>query len=615
MGVSGSGKSTVGALLARELAVPFFDADDFHPAVNIAKMRAGNPLTDKDRLPWLQSLHTLLKNHQADGAVLACSALKEHYREILAGPMQINWVHLHGDFELIYNRMQDRPHFMPVELLQSQFDILEPLKQGLTLDIMVDAQGLVDQILANFKSDSKAQWGIVGMGVMGKSLALNAVSKAIPTAVYNRNSELEADVIPNLLANHPDPNLSGFTSWEPFFKQLSVPRTLLLMVPAGAVVDQVINDMKPYLKVGDCIIDGGNSNYKDTERRSNELAQAGIGFVGMGVSGGEEGALKGPALMPGGDLNAYKQAAPLLQKIAAQDPQGQPCVDFIGKGGAGHLVKTVHNGIEYAEMQLIAELYGILQRSDISRDNYGSIFKDWNQNQYRSYLLGIMPAIFSKKEDGQYLLEKVLDVAAHKGTGSWTAITALEHGQDASIIQAALNARYHSAAAWYRTLAPQKPNLPAIKLDLEKLRKGYQAARILNHLQGLRLIKAVSRAHHWQIDLAVVCRIWTNGCIIKSALIEQLYSALKQDPNALNTWCLEKYNSLEAALNYCNTLGLTHKIHLPVFSAALQFGIGIGQAQTTANVIQAQRDFFGAHTYKRTDKPNTENYHTDWNKL
>ena len=615
MGVSGCGKSTVGSLLAKELAVPFYDADDFHPAVNIAKMKAGTPLTDKDRQPWLLSLHSLLANHKQEGAVLACSALKESYRKTLAGDIEVNWVYLQGEFALIQARMQERAHFMPASLLESQFDTLEPLKSGLTLDISDSPELLVQKIRARYETENTAQLGIVGMGVMGRSLAKNAVSKGIDTAVYNRASEGEEHIIPQLLSDYPSPQLSGFTDWEGFMGKLRSPKVILLMVPAGNIVDQIIAQMEPYLSPGDCIIDGGNTHYEDTECRCSALQQKNIGYLGMGVSGGEEGALKGPALMPGGNRASFDLAALLLQQLAAKDPKGEACVGYLGDGGCGHLVKTVHNGIEYAEMQLLAELYSFISISNVPRAEYGNTFAGFNKGLYSSYLLSIMPPILNKKEDEAFLVDMILDEAAHKGTGAWTAQTALKYGQDASIIIAALNARYHSTAGWFRQLA-QGPSgkQDKIEINLQRLLKAYQAARVLNHLQGLRLIKEVSQAMDWKVNLAEVTRIWTNGCIIKSTLMEELHELLLEDSVSLEQWAISAFNQAKEDLKYALDLGITNDLHLPVFSAALQFGLGINTTTTTANIIQAQRDYFGAHTYKRKDADASENFHTDWNK-
>lgn len=614
MGVSGSGKTTVGKALAEQLGFPFLDADDFHPQQNIAKMQAGKALNDTDRQPWLEQLNLELRKHKDTGVVLACSALKAAYRELLEKDIKIHWTHLQGDFELIQARMQLRSHFMPAALLQSQFDALEPLEQGLTLDIDSEIEFLVNMIRARYETKGPANWGIVGMGVMGQSLALNAIDSNIRTAVYNRIAPGEELVIAKMLNKYTNPKLYGYTDWKEFTDKLTLPRKILLMIPAGKAIDAVIEDLLPFLSPGDCIVDGGNSHFSDTENRIKKLQEQGIEYLGMGVSGGEEGARIGPAMMPGGSDVAYEALQPILEKIAAKDPEGKACVGYLGRGGCGHLVKTVHNGIEYAEMQLLAELYALIGLTDLPRAEFAALFEQWNSGQTASYLMSIMPAILDKKEGATYLVDLILDEAAHKGTGAWTAHTALDYGHDASIISTALNVRYHSTAQWFRELAKPLNRKASIVLNFKQLIDGYQAARILNHLQGLRLIKTVSEANDWQVDLAEVTRIWTNGCIIKSHLIEQLHLLLKEDPSQLETWCFSQYQQYIEALKVAVTTGISSDLALPVFSAALQFGLAINDPETTANIIQAQRDFFGAHTYKRKDKDREQNFHTDWTK-
>ncbi|MDC7998323.1 NADP-dependent phosphogluconate dehydrogenase [Gilvibacter sediminis] len=617
MGVSGSGKTTVGKVLANQLGFPFLDADDFHPQANIDKMQAGKALNDKDRKPWLESLNQELKKHKDTGVVLACSALKASYRESLEEGIKVHWTHLAGDFELIQARMQLRSHFMPASLLQSQFDTLEPLESGLTLDIDSDVEFLVHMIRAKYETKGPAHWGIVGMGVMGQSLARNSVNAGIRTAVFNRATEGEELVIAKMLTKYPDPKLYGYTDWKEFTAKLSLPRKILLMVPAGKAIDAVLEELLPFLSPGDCIVDGGNSHFSDTQRRIQELIERDIEYLGMGVSGGEKGALEGPAMMPGGSKVAFNALQPILDKIAAKDPKGNPCVGYLGQGGCGHLVKTVHNGIEYAEMQLLAEVYSLLLASDIPRSEFGSIFNDWDQGEYSSYLLGLMPSIMNKKEGDAYLIDKILPMAGAKGTGAWTSITALENGQDMSISTAAVNARNHSQAIWHKFPQIQenhrKPSR-GVKLELERILKGYQAARILNHLQGLQFIHTMGTISNWDLDLSEVTRIWTNGCILKSQLIELLTEKIAADFDHLNLWSYNCYIALFQDFKYTLNLGWQNDIHMPVFNAAWQYGLGVSSAESNANIIQAQRDFFGAHTYKRKDHHPSENFHTDWTK-
>ncbi len=618
-GVSGCGKTTVGELLAQRLGIPFFDADDYHPQANIDKMTSGIPLTDVDRVPWLDSLHNvLIQQQQLTGAVLACSALKEIYRTQLAGVLNVHWIHLNGSFKTIHDRVKARNHYMPESLLQSQFDTLETPNYGLTLEVSNTPEAIVDSILDQTQPQKKASFGIFGLGVMGRSLALNMAKNKVNLAVYNRSVPGEETLVDYVLNRAEDPVL-GFDKLNEFVKSLESPRKILLMIPAGDVIDTIIEQLLPLLNAGDIIIDGGNSHFKDTQRRCTWLANQNIHFLGMGVSGGEQGALHGPSLMPGGSSLAYTSVKPYLETIAAKDSLGNPCCSFIGQGAAGHFVKMIHNGIEYAEMQLIAELSSILKDSGYSNEACATLFEQWNSGEDKSYLLGIMPEIFRKKESDTYLLELILDKAGNKGTGAWSSITALEQGTPATIMTAAVFARYTSAQKSKRerfNIAPKTTLQSSVNLDLTVLRQMYLLARKLNHLQGLELIMEVSNANQWDVNLQELTRIWSAGCIIKSELLNSLSLALKTASlEEIATQWLHDFISnkdvFKSSLNY----GFDLSIPLPCISASYQYGMAITQKRSNANIIQAQRDYFGAHTYKRIDKPETDNFHTNWTKL
>ena len=317
MGVSGSGKTTVGTLLAKQLHLPFYDADDFHPEGNKVKMASGIPLNDNDRLPWLQALQDRLKSWK--GAVLACSALKESYRQILSEGTSVVFVCLKGDYETIRKRMEIREHFMRPELLQSQFDILEPPSYGIAVGIEHTPEAMVSEIISKLAGMKSGAFGIIGMGVMGRSLAKNILSKGFPLSVYNRNTEAEQEVIPSLLSEENNPNLQGFTHLSAFVASLETPRKILLMIPAGDPVDMLLSELTPLLSENDILMDGGNSHYKDTQRRAQQMDALGFRYIGIGISGGEQGALTGPSMMVGANEESYEEVKALLEAICGKD--------------------------------------------------------------------------------------------------------------------------------------------------------------------------------------------------------------------------------------------------------------------------------------------------------
>ena len=453
---------------------------------------------------------------------------------------------------------------------------------------------------------------------MGKSLSRNFADKGINLALYNRFiSGSEEKVAEKFITSFPElKSASGFENLQEFVNDLQQPRKIFLMIPAGAAIDQTIKDLIPLLSIGDLIIDGGNSHYKLTEERHKKLTDHDIFYIGTGVSGGEEGALKGPSIMPGGDKEAYGKIKPELEAIAAKDKNGQPCCGHIGKGGAGHFVKMVHNGIEYAEMQLIAELYGSLRWSwGYPIEKIADLFESWLDSEVNSYLLEITIDILRKKEGDDHVIDLILDKAGNKGTGSWTTIAACELGIPTPTLTAALFARYQSAFKTDRVKTEKvyTPSVESTKADLEHFLTAYQTARVINHHQGLQLILAASKNYDWDINLPEVTRIWTNGCIIRSALMDKLNELLKEQPNLLlHPEIIKEVSTGIISLRTLVAQNSASGTANPCLSSALGYIETQIRSQSTANIIQAQRDYFGAHTYERTDEPRGNFFHMDW---
>lgn len=627
MGVSGVGKTTVGKVLAEKLGLPFYDADEFHPEENLRKMSGGISLGDTDREEWLNLLsRNIQKWNNQGGAVLACSALKEKYREHLQSipAEQMKWIFLHSEYEVILKRISARQdHYFKSNLLRSQFEALQFPVYGIHIDVDQPLNNIIKEIMMKLKkNEEKAEVGLLGLGVMGKSLAVNLASKGIPVAVYNRQvKDLEVDVALRFAEEYKKAyEFLWFDDVERFVEALERPRKIILMVNAGKVIDLVIDNLLPFLEDGDLIIDGGNSHYKDTEERELYLKQNGILFLGTGISGGEEGAMKGPSIMPGGAMEAYKLAGKYLEKIAAKDKEGRPCSGYIGPGGSGHFVKMVHNGIEYGEMQLIAEIYHYLRfNSDLKPEAIADLFEKWNEKM-RSFLLEISVDILRRKENGGYLLDKILDAAKQKGTGGWSTNAALELGVPFDTITAAVMARTMSSKKEERVNAEK-----LYKHDLSKrgksevihkdLFEAYETAVIVNHAIGFDLLSQASREYKWQLDLSEISRIWTNGCIIRSAFMEELVELLKENVAGdilLNEKIVRRVQSNKRSLLSVTGEALLYGFPMPVMSAAANYLLQYLSGQSSANMIQAQRDYFGAHTYERKDKPRGTFYHTDW---
>jgi 6-phosphogluconate dehydrogenase len=618
MGVCGSGKSTIGKLLAKELNLSFYDGDDFHPQVNIDKMSEGIPLNDEDRKGWLKALNFIAK--ETKKGVFACSALKEPYRQILFDglPADAHLVYLNGSYELIDKRMKARAnHFMPPDLLDSQFEALEIPNYGIEVSIDETPENIIANIISQIPKPSQ-EFGLVGLGVMGKSLARNLANHGFDLALYNRfMAGSEEKVAKEFIASHKELNKAkGFEDMRAFVQSLQKPRKVLLMVNAGKVTDFVIDELSCLMDAGDVIIDGGNSYYENTEKRALLLADKEIQFVGTGVSGGEKGALKGPSIMPSGDKKAYDKIAPYLEAIAAKDKNGKACCTYVGKGGSGHYVKMIHNGIEYAEMQLIAELYGILRyNNELEPEAISTIFEEWNKGELASYLLEITYKLLKKKEGDKYMVDMISDQAGNKGTGGWTTISMAELGIPATMISSALFARYISAFKEKRIAFTNEFELnidTKSKVEIEKLKNAYQLARFVNHQQGFELISEASVKFDWGLNLSEIARIWTNGCIIRSILMETLIVQLKNNTSLLLN--LNKTDLIEklTALRSIAVVGINVGISIPVHLSALDYLNAQLYSHPTANIIQAQRDFFGAHTYKRVDDESGKSYHTIW---
>ncbi|WP_299601002.1 NADP-dependent phosphogluconate dehydrogenase [uncultured Aquimarina sp.] len=626
-GVSGSGKTTVGKALAENLGIPFYDADDFHPKENIRKMSDGFPLNDTDRAPWLQKLADAISEwNTKEGAVLACSALKESYRSTLQGvdPNYIKWIFLDGSFELITNRLGARKnHFFKKEMLISQFETLEKPKGGIAINI----DKSVDQIINEIKSKlntRKSEIGLIGLGVMGNSLAKNLLSNNFRISVYNRHVDgIEVDVAKRFVEDQSESDtVLGFDDLEKFVNSIEKPRTIMVMVNAGKPIDLVIEALIPLLSNGDCIIDGGNSHYKATLERSEKLIQSNIHFLGTGISGGEEGALKGPSIMPGGAKVAYERSGKFLEAIAAKDKSDRSCCTYIGPDGSGHFVKMVHNGIEYAEMQLLAETYHLL-RFYLSKTpiEISNIFKNWIQNGAQSYLLEITADLLLKKENEDFLIDKILDKAGQKGTGGWSTVAALELGVSLPTISESVMARNVSGIKSKRVEASEIYKLDKSQCDLDEktfinnLEKAFIATSIINHHIGFELMQEASATYQWELNLSEIARIWTNGCIIRSTLMEKISELfLLNDQSSLLLFpsIVQTLKSNVTALSEVVSAGLKSGYPLPVLSSAINYFYSYTSAQSSANIIQAQRDYFGAHTYQRVDKPLDQYFHTNW---
>ena len=468
---------------------------------------------------------------------------------------------------------------------------------------------------------SKQQIGVVGMAVMGRNLALNIESRGYSVSIFNRSSSKTDEVI----ALHPDKKLVPTYTVEEFVASLEKPRRILLMVKAGEATDKTIQSLLPHLDKGDILIDGGNTFFKDTMRRNEMLANSGINFIGTGVSGGEEGALKGPAIMPGGQKDAYDLVAPILEEIAAKADDGAPCVTYVGPNGAGHYVKMVHNGIEYGDMQLIAESYDILRRvGGLTVEETAEVFKSWNTGELDSYLIEITADILTKKdpETGKPMVEVIMDTAGNKGTGKWTSQSALDLGVPLPLITESVFARYISTLKEEREVASKElspikvPDLSNTEKQalIESVRKGLYFSKIMSYAQGFAQMRVASEEFDWNLNYGEIAKIFRAGCIIRAQFLQKITDAFERDPELKNL-LLDKYflyvtESYQEAVREVVVTAVQSGIPVPTFSSALAYYDSYRSEVLPANLIQAQRDYFGAHTYNRVDKPGV--FHFEW---
>jgi 6-phosphogluconate dehydrogenase len=469
---------------------------------------------------------------------------------------------------------------------------------------------------------SKANIAMVGLGVMGQNLTLNIERNGYSVAVWDR----EPSVLEKFIASAKGKNIVGAATPEARVKSLETPRKIILLVKAGSPVDWTIDLIRPYLEPGDIIIDGGNSHFKETERRQKELMSSGVFMIGSGVSGGEKGALLGPSLMPGGDRQAYEQIRPIWEAIAAKVPDG-PCVTYIGPGGSGHFVKMVHNGIEYGDKELIDEAYDVMRKGfGMAADQLAEVFEEWNQSELESYLIEITAKILKLKEpdSGKPLVDLVRDQAGQKGTGRWTSELALELGVPIPTIDAAIAARTISSLGDERLEASEKLNGRTAEnlfgdSALPMLKDTLYASKICSYAQGMNLIKRGSEEFDWNINLSEVARIWQGGCIIRAKFLGRIKEAYKRDAALKSLFLDTEFNSSinEAQLNWRSMVSTAIQSGIPMLamSASLGYFDMYRSAQLPLNLTQAQRDFFGSHTYERVDRPELGFVHTEWEDL
>jgi 6-phosphogluconate dehydrogenase len=466
---------------------------------------------------------------------------------------------------------------------------------------------------------AKQQIGVIGLAVMGKNLALNIESRGFSISVYNRSVEKTEE----FLKEAEGKNVVGTFSIEEFVNSLETPRKILIMVKAGAPTDSTIEMLLPHLDQGDILIDGGNTYYKDTQRRNKMLSDSGIHFIGTGVSGGEEGALKGPSIMPGGQKEAFELVKPIFEAIAAK-VNNEPCTTYIGPDGAGHYVKMVHNGIEYGDMQLISEAYFLLKNVlGLSADELHHVFSDWNKGELDSYLIEITADIFTKtdEETGKPLVDVILDKAGQKGTGKWTSQSTLDLGVPTSIITESVFARFISAMKDERVKASKLlsgPSTSTYNGDKEQLiedvRKALYMSKICSYAQGFAQLRAASDEYNWDLQYGDIAMIFRGGCIIRAAFLQKIKEAYDLDANLsnllLDPYFKEIVESYQGALRKISVVAIEAGVPIPCFSAALAYFDSYRTETLPANLIQAQRDYFGAHTYERIDKEGK--FHTQW---
>jgi len=468
---------------------------------------------------------------------------------------------------------------------------------------------------------SDADIGLIGLAVMGENLVLNMASNGYNVVVYNRTTSKVDEFLAGRAAGK---TIGGAHSLEELCSKLARPRRVMIMVKAGAAVDKVIDGLLPHLDEGDILIDGGNSEFPDSIRRTDDLAARGILFIGTGVSGGEEGALKGPSIMPGGNPAAWSHVKPIFQSIAAKTDAGEPCCEWVGRGGAGHFVKMVHNGIEYGDMQMICETYQMMKDGlGMSNQQMHDVFSKWNDGVLDSYLIEITRDIFGYvDEDGTSTVDVILDKAGQKGTGKWTAISALDVGQPLTLIGEAVFARCLSALKDERVSASKVLKGPDSKFDgdsealVNDLEQALYASKIVSYAQGYQLMRAISDEKDWELNYGAIALMWRGGCIIRSAFLGNIRDAFEKDAGLTNLLLDPFFESAvenaQSAWRRVVATAATLGIPMPAISAALAYFDGYRTERLPANLLQAQRDYFGAHTYERTDRPPGEYFHTNW---
>lgn len=678
MGVCGSGKTTVAGILADRIGVEVAEADDFHPPENVRKMASGIPLADEDRWPWLNSLKDWMNKKADNGksAVITCSALKRSYRDLLREcHFPVVFVHLNGSPELLAQRLASRTdHFMPPELLTSQLATLEPLaadEAGYVFDIGPTPQQITTAIMtvlglksrketvaevselsdvkngfmSDFLSNSEesvagieveelpktqktsADIGVYGLGVMGAALARNLAAKGFKVAVYN----LEEKVTNKFISDYQ--NAGDFIATdtpETFIATLRSPKIAVMMVTAGEVTDIVTKQLADLCAAGDIIVDMGNSHFADTRRREADLKQRGIHFVGCGTSGGQEGALRGPSLMIGGSAESYLSLEPIFTAIAARTPAAEVCSAHVGTDGAGHFVKMVHNGIEYADMQLISEVYALLRDFGFDVAEIGEIFSQWNEGELSSYLVEITSKILSHvdSDTGLPFIDVISDVAGNKGTGIWTVQQALSLETPATGITDATLARMLSAAESTRKTIKQALGEPSKKIEsfitgaslaerqtlVADIRSALYAAKIVVYAQGLDIIRAGAANYGWEIDIAKVAQLWRAGCIIRADFLDDVAQAYRDNPRLESLIAAPKFSQAlslsEDAWRRVNIKAIERAVPTPALASTLHYIQAMRAEVLPTALIQAQRDFFGAHTYLRRDREGR--FHTHW---
>jgi 6-phosphogluconate dehydrogenase len=463
--------------------------------------------------------------------------------------------------------------------------------------------------------------GLIGLAVMGENLVLNMESKGFQVSVYNRSvGKVEAFI----KGRANGKNIKGTFSVDEFVKSIERPRKIMMMIKAGEAVDQTIESLLPFLEPGDILIDGGNTHYPDTNRRVKYVESKGLLYVGAGVSGGEEGALLGPSIMPGGSKAAWQTLKPIFQGIAAKVEDGTPCCDWVGNDGAGHFVKMVHNGIEYGDMQLINEVYHVMKDVlGMSADEMHEVFKEWNKGELDSYLIEITRDILAyKDEDGQPLVDKILDTAGQKGTGKWTGVVALELGIPLTLIGEAVFSRCLSAMKDERVKASKVLNGPAIQFTgnkeafIDDLKNALYASKIISYAQGYELMRAAANEYGWELNNGGIALMWRGGCIIRSAFLGKIKDAFDRNPQLsnllLDPFFKDKVLAAQGGWRRVIAMAVMNGVPTPAMSAALNYFDGYRSERLPANLLQAQRDYFGAHTYERIDKPRGTFFHTNW---